>query len=277
MRWDPGQYLRFAGARARPFADLMARVPSHAPDRGPDLVVDLGCGPGNLTRTLAERWPEADVVGVDSSAEMVERAIADGDGPRLRFQVADLREWEPGRPVDVLVSNATLQWVPGHLDLLSRLVAAVRPGGWLAFQVPGNFGEPNHTVLADLLQEPRWRARFDGAQVERPFSEEPSTYLSALVALGCSADVWETTYLQVLEGPDAVVSWMTGTGLRPVLGVLGGAEREEFLAEYRQRVAPAYPEQDFGTVLPYRRVFAVAQRSVRKDRSPLEPLSPSTR
>jgi len=260
MRWDPGQYLRFGDVRARPFTDLMARVPAHAPGQGPDLVVDLGCGPGNLTRSLSERWPGADVLGVDSSAEMVERAMADGQGPRLRFEVADLREWEADRPVDVLTSNATLQWVPDHLHLLPRLVSAVRPGGWLAFQVPGNFGEPTHTVLADLLQEPRWRMRLSGVLVESPSSEEPETYLSALVALGCSADVWETTYLQVLEGPDAIVSWMTGTGLRPVLGVLDDTEQEEFLAAYRERVAPAYPEQDFGTVLPYRRIFAVAQR-----------------
>ena len=234
----------------------MARVPAEAPD----LVVDLGCGPGNLTRTLAERWPGADVVGVDSSAAMVERALADGDGSRLRFEVVDLREWEPDRPVDVLTSNATLQWVPGHLDLLPRLVSAVRPGGWLAFQVPGNFREPSHTALADMLREPRWRTRFSGVVLESPGSEETSTYLSALVALRCSVDVWETTYLQVLQGPDAVVSWMTGTGLRPVLGLLDSAEQEEFLAEYRERVSPAYPEQDFGTVLPYRRIFAVAQR-----------------
>jgi len=257
MRWDPGQYLRFGDVRARPFADLMARVPAEAPG----LVVDLGCGPGNLTRTLGDRWPDADVVGVDSSAEMVERAKADGEGPRLRFQVADLREWEPERPVDVLTSNATLQWVPGHLDLLPRLVTAVRPGGWLAFQVPGNFGEPTHTSLAALLQEPRWRTRLSGLVLESPYAEEPATYLAALVARGCSADVWETIYLQVLEGPDAVVSWMTGTGLRPVLGVLDDTEQVEFLADYRERVAPAYPEQDFGTVLPYRRIFAVAQPS----------------
>ena len=259
MRWDPGQYLRFGDERARPFADLMARVPAVAPD----LVVDLGCGPGNLTRSLGERWPSAEVVGVDSSAEMVERAVADGDGPRLRFQVTDLREWVPDRPVDVLTSNATLQWVPGHLDLLPRLVSRVRPGGWLAFQVPGNFGEPTHTSLTDLLKEPRWRARLAGIDLDSPYSEEPSTYLSALTALGCSVDVWETTYLQVLEGPDAVVSWMTGTGLRPVLGVLDDAEQEEFLAAYRARVAPAYPEQEFGTVLPYRRIFAVARTPAR--------------
>lgn len=255
MRWDPGQYLQFGNARARPFADLTSRVPAD----DPDLVVDLGCGPGSLTRSLAQRWPGAEVLGVDSSAEMVERAVSDGATPGLRFEVGDLREWEPDRRVDVLVSNATLQWVPGHLDLLPRLIAAVRPGGWFAFQVPGNFGEPSHTEIAALRETPRWRGRLAGVPVEQPSVEEPSTYLEALVRLGCTADVWETTYLQVLPGPDAVVAWMTGTGLRPVLGALDDAEQVEFLADYRDRVAPAYPERPYGTVLPYRRVFAVAQ------------------
>jgi len=256
VRWDPAQYLQFGDARARPFADLMSRVPAE----DPGLVVDLGCGPGNLTRSLAQRWPDADVVGVDSSSEMVERAIDEGEGPRLKFVLADLREWKSERPVDVLTSNATLQWVPRHLDLLPRLVAAVRPGGWLAFQVPGNFAEPCHTELAALRETPRWRQRLAGLEIERPVSEEPSTYLDSLERLGCSVDVWETTYLQVLQGPDAIVSWMTGTGLRPVLGVLDDTERDELLADYRTRVAPAYPATATGTVLPYRRIFAVAQR-----------------
>lgn len=257
MKWDPGTYLRFGDARARPFADLMARVPAE----DPRLVVDLGCGPGNLTRTLAQRWPEAHVVGIDSSPEMVARAQADDVRPGLSFAVGDLREWAPDEPVDVLTSNATLQWVPGHVELLPRLVAAVRPGGWLAFQVPGNFGEPTHTELAALRETPRWRDRLAGVDVERPESAEPATYLEVLLGLGCAVDMWETTYLQVLTEPDAVVTWMRGTGLRPVLGVLDEAEREQFLADYRARVAPAYPEKAYGTVLPYRRIFAVAQRS----------------
>jgi len=256
MRWDPGQYLQFGDQRARPFVDLMSRVRA----TGPAVVVDLGCGPGNLTRSLADRWPAAEVEGVDSSQEMVEQARAEGQTDRLRFTRADLREWQPAQPVDVLTCNATLQWVPGHLDLLPRLLSAVRPGGWFAFQVPGNFGEPTHTEISALRRTLRWRERLAGVQVEQPASEEPSTYLESLVALGCTADVWETTYLQVLAGPDAVVRWMSGTGLRPVLGALDEAEREEFLADYRKRVAPAHPEQPYGTLLPYRRIFAVAQR-----------------
>ena len=257
MQWDPGEYLRFGDERGRAFVDLVARVGAEDPHR----VVDLGCGPGNLTRLLSQRWPDAHVEGVDSSPEMVDRARAEGEGGRLAFRVGDLRDWSPDEPVDVLLSNATLQWVPGHVDLLPRLVSAVRAGGWFAFQVPGNFGERSHTAIAELRAAPRWRERLDGTDIEQPSSEEPAVYLDRLVALGCRADVWETTYLQVLQGPDAVVRWISGTGLRPGLGALDARERDDFVAEYRALVAEAYPERPWGTVLPFRRVFAVAQRA----------------
>ena len=152
--------------------------------------------------------------------------------------------------------------MPGHLDLLERLVSAVRPGGWFAFQVPGNFGERSHTAIAELRAAPRWRERLgrarDRAAVVRGPGGLPGDRWSAWAA---RADVWETTYLQVLQGPDAVVRWISGTGLRPVLGALDDAERADFVAEYRALVAPAYPERPWGTVLPYRRIFAVAQRA----------------
>ena len=141
--WDPDRYLTYADERGRPFVELLARVGATAPAE----VVDLGCGPGNLTGLLAERWPEAHVVGLDSSPEMIEQARALGQ--RVTYAVADLREWRPERPVDVLVSNATLQWVPGHLHRMRDLVEAVSAGGWFAFQVPGNFDEPSHTLRAE--------------------------------------------------------------------------------------------------------------------------------
>lgn len=256
MRWDPAQYLQFGDERARPFADLLSRVGADTPAR----VVDLGCGPGNLTRSLAARWPDAQVEGVDSSPEMVERATTDGETEQLTFTLADLREWEPTEPVDVLTSNATLQWVPEHLGLLPRFVSWLAPGGWLAFQVPGNFRERTHTAIAELVTSPRWRDRLAGADLQKPSSHEPATYLGELVARVSSVDVWETTYLQVLRGNDAVVQWMRGTGLGPVLTQLDDEEGEELLAAYRGLVSAAYPEQPWGTVLPYRRIFVVAQR-----------------
>lgn len=256
MRWDPEEYLRFAGERGRPFAELLSRVGA----TDPAYVVDLGCGPGNLTATLARRWPAATVEGLDSSPEMIERARGEmAPGLAIAFSVADLRGWRPTRPVDLLVSNATLQWVPGHIDLLAGLVATLRPGGWFAFQVPGNFAEPSHTELAAVRASPRWRARLAAADVPTPGVADPDAYLERLAATGATVDVWETTYLQVLAGEDAVLRWMQGTGLRPVLSVLDDDERAEFVADYGARLRAAYPRRPFGTVLPYRRIFAVAR------------------
>ncbi|CAN5550994.1 trans-aconitate 2-methyltransferase [soil metagenome] len=256
MRWDPEQYERFADERARPFRDLLARV------RASDVstVVDLGCGPGTLTLELAGRWPDATVEGIDSSPDMVSRARALDRPPRVHFREQDLREWRPERPVDVIVSNATLQWVPGHLDLLPTLVAALSPSGWLAFQVPGNFAEPSHRELARLRTSPRWRTRL-GADANRALSShEARAYLDQLLAAGCAADLWETTYLHVLQGPDAVVEWMKGTGLRPVLSQLDQDEQSAFLDDYAAALRPAYPAGQHGTVLPFRRIFAVAEK-----------------
>ena len=250
--WDPERYLTYADERGRPFVDLLARVRATEVDR----VVDLGCGPGNLTALLRERWPSADILGLDSSAEMISRARESRLGG-VRFEVADLREWAADRPVDLLVSNATLQWVPGHLDLLPRLVGQVAPGGWFAFQVPGNFGEPSHVLLHELASDERFRQYVDG--VARPDAHGPEVYLEALVGLGCSVDAWETTYLHVLEGEDPVFTWISGTGARPVLQALPEELRAEFEAEYKQRLRDAYPAGPHGTVLPFRRVFVVAQ------------------
>jgi trans-aconitate 2-methyltransferase len=256
--WDPEQYLRYGDERARAFADLLARVPVSEARR----VVDLGCGPGNLTARLAERWPDARVVGVDSSPAMIDRArvVAAGraDGPgALSFQLGDVRTWRPAEPVDVLLSNATFQWVPDHLRLLPDLVAALRPGGVLAFQVPGNFNEPSHRTLAELAVSPRWRARVGQVPRAAPV-HEPADYLDLLAGLGCRVDAWETTYLHVLTGPDAVLDWVRGTALRPYLSLLPGERATEFLAEYGSLLRAAYPARPYGTVLPFRRIFVVA-------------------
>ena len=254
--WDPGQYLKYSGERARPFFDLLARVQTDEPRQ----VVDLGCGPGNLTATLADRWPGAEVLGVDSSPEMIDAARAGtGERPRLSFELADIRDWAPGRPVDVLVSNAVLQWLPDHLDLVARWPGMLAPGGWLAFQLPGNFDQPSHAILRDLAASDRWRSLLTGVELNRQ-AQDPAQYLDQLARAGCLVDAWETTYLHVLPGPDPVVEWYRGTGLRPVLARLGQPQAEEFLAAYRERARQAYPPASYGTVLPFRRVFVVATR-----------------
>jgi len=250
--WDPDRYLTYADERGRPFLDLIGRIDA---DR-PTTVVDLGCGPGNLTALLAQRWPAAEVTGLDSSPEMIASAQARGD--RVRYAVADLRDWIDGdQTVDVLVSNATLQWVPGHLDLLPRM--AERVNGWLAFQVPGNFDEPSHTIRADIAAEPAYAEHVDG--VAHPASHDPDVYLDTLARLGWTVDAWETTYLHVLTGADPVFTWVSGTGARPTLEALAKVGlREQFETEFKRRLADAYPDHGYGVVLPFRRVFVVAHR-----------------
>lgn len=257
MRWDPQQYARYADERGRPFAELLARVAAGSPS----YVVDLGCGPGQLTADLLRRWPQARVVGVDSSADMVEAAAEHAVAGRLEFVSGDARTWRPDRPVDVIVANAVFQWVPGHVDLLPAIAGWLAPGGWLAFQVPDNFTEPSHTLLSDVRLSPRWRERL-GADADRGAAvERPERYLGALVEAGLVPDVWQTTYLHVLAGEDPVLEWVKGTALRPVLTALtGDDERQEFLADYGALLREAYPAQPWGTVFPFRRTFVVGHR-----------------
>ena len=251
--WDPEVYGRYADQRSRPFHELVDRVAAVEPAS----VVDLGCGDGSLTATLAQRWPTASVVGVDSSAEMLAGAPA---GPGLAFRQGLIEDWEPAAPVDVLVSNAALQWVPDHPALLPRLVGALAPGGWLALQVPGNWDAPSHALLAELRDSPRWRSRLaDAGRGPGQAPPGPAGYVRLLAGLGCAVDAWETTYAQVLSGPDPVLEWVRGTALRPVLARLSAAEAAEFEAEYGALLREAYPAEPWGTLLPFRRVFAVAR------------------
>jgi trans-aconitate 2-methyltransferase len=254
--WDPGQYRRFGDERARPFFDLMARVGA----ADPRFVADLGCGPGELTATLADRWPGARVAGIDSSAAMIE-AARDGRpaGDRLTFDLGDARDWKPDTPVDVLVANAVLQWLPGQLDVLARWAGLLADGGWLAVQAPGNFDQPGHVIMRELAACDRWRPLLGGVVLNRQASD-PGEYLDLLARAGCEVDAWETTYLHVLPGDNPVLEWYKGTGLRPVIDALAPDLAAEFIAEYGARMREAYPARPYGTVLPFRRVFVVARR-----------------
>ncbi|PFG68296.1 trans-aconitate 2-methyltransferase [Propionibacteriaceae bacterium ES.041] len=254
--WNPDLYLRYADQRGRPFIDLVARIGA----TDPATVVDLGCGPGNLTSTLTQRWPGSRVLGVDSSAAMIDRArTTHGDSDRLRWQRADLRDWQPGQPVDVIVSNATLQWIPEHQGLLPRLVGMLAPGGWLAYQVPINFDEPSHRLLREVAADPRFAGHVEG--VARTAQYPTVDAVAVLTALGCTVDAWETTYLHLLPGPDPVFEWISGTGARPILDRLPEPLRAEFSQAYKEKLRIAYPAQDFGTVLRFPRAFVVAQRT----------------
>ena len=261
--WDPGQYLRYADERSRPLFDLMGRVRADRPRR----VVDLGCGPGQLTVTLASRWPEAEIQGIDSSAEMIAAArqlqaaarSGSASGGQVSFALGDVADWQAARPADVIVSNAVLQWVPGHLQLLSRWTGMLAAGGTLAFQVPGNFDQPSHAILRELAASARWRPLLAGAQLNRQ-SADPAQYADLLGRAGCEVDAWETTYLHVLHGDDPVLDWYKGSGLRPVLAALPAELSGDFLAAYGPRLREAYLAAPYGTPFPFRRVFVVARR-----------------
>jgi trans-aconitate 2-methyltransferase len=259
-RWDPTTYLRFAGERARPFAELLSRIHTDAPR----VVVDLGCGDGSGTATLAQRWPGAQVTGVDSSPSMLQAAAGHAVPGRLEFVAGDVRDWRPAGPVDVLVSNAVLHWVPEHEQLITGWAGELAPGGWLAVQVPGNQEAPTHAVLASLVGSPRWAGRLapgDDMVLDPAAVLDPTGYLDVLTAAGLTADVWETTYLHLLTGEDPVLRWVSATVLRPVLARLSPADAEELTAEYAAALRAAYPVRPDGTtVLPFRRVFAVGHR-----------------
>jgi trans-aconitate 2-methyltransferase len=252
MLWDPAVYGEFAAERGRAFHDLVARIEASRPRR----VIDLGCGRGDLTASLAARWPSADVEGIDSSPEMISSAPAGG---RLSFRIGDVESWTPPADVDVIVSNATLQWVPTHRVLLGAWAAALPAGGWLAFQVPGNFGSFSHTLLQSLAHSQRWAPALTGILPADDVVGTPEEYAGLLAAAGLTPDVWETTYVHVLQGPDPVLRWMRGTSLRPVMAALAPEPYRLFEEEFAAQLRTAYPPTERGTLFPFRRIFAVGR------------------
>jgi trans-aconitate 2-methyltransferase len=252
--WDPAQYLAFAGPRLRPALDLLARVPLAAPA----VVYDLGCGAGNVTRLLAERWPSAAVAGVDGSASML--AAARAAVPAGTWVQADLGTWRAPRPADLLFSNAALHWLDDHPRLFPRLTADLAPGGVLAVQMPRNHGAPSHTEMVAAAESGPWRERLGPALRPRPVGE-PAVYHDILQPHVSKLDIWETEYLHVLDGDNPVVEWTRGSALKPLLDALEEPERSAFAAEYAARIARAYPRRPDGrTLLPFRRLFIVAVR-----------------
>ena len=243
--WDPALYLDFDDHRSRPFHDLIASIGASAPRR----VVDLGCGPGHLTGVLTARWPGAAVSALDSSAEMVAAARERG----IDAERADVRDWTPPADADVVVTNAVLQWVPGHLDLLPGWLASLPSRAWFALQVPGNFGAPSHALVRELAAG---RVPLRGAAAV----PEPADYAEVLAGCGADVDVWETTYQQRLTGPDPVLRWIEATALRPVRDALSAEEFAAFRAELAPLLRTAYPARPDGTTwFPFRRIFAVAR------------------
>jgi trans-aconitate 2-methyltransferase len=252
VRWDPTQYARYSDQRSRPFYDLTDRIGAQSPA----TILDVGCGSGELTATLAERWPEAEVRGVDSSPEMIERAPRDSG---VEFSVGDATA-VGATGVDVLVSNAMLQWVPDHGPLLTRWADELSDGGWLAFQVPSNFAAPSHHLMRQLAQSARWRASLDGVLRGTESVAAPAEYVDLLAGRGMRVDAWQTEYQHILDGEDPVLEWVRGTGLRPVLAALGDDDAAEFSAEYAALLREAYPRRSYGTVFGFLRTFVVAHK-----------------
>lgn len=252
--WDPTQYLRFAGHRLRPAIDLLNRIDLPAPGQ----VVDLGCGAGNVTEWLVRRWPDAEVTGVDSSTDMLRKAA--DTMPSARWIEADMAAWSPEEPVDLVYSNAALHWLPDHNALFPRLAGSVKAGGVLAVQMPRNFEEPSHTLMADAARAGTWRTTLEPMLKPPPVSA-PNFYHQILAPLVSDLDIWETTYYQILEGENPVAEWTKGTWLKPMLDALDQPERDGFESDYRARVAAAYPKQADGkTLFPFKRLFIVARR-----------------
>ena len=255
VTWNPEIYGRYADERSRPYIDLISRIAAQEPTR----VADLGCGSGVLTGLLGERWPDARVVGTDSSPEMVAQAPIDlPDNVTIALQ--DINEFD-ATGYDVIVSNAALQWVPNHRELIDGWADAMAPGSWIAWQVPGNFDAPSHALMRELAESSRWRDRVGGVLRGPEGVDDPARYAARLHAHGFDVDAWETTYIHVLAGDDPVLGWVRGTGLRPVLDVLSEADSLEFEQEYSAMLREAYPPTVAGTLFPFRRVFCVGRKS----------------
>ncbi|MFB9930355.1 trans-aconitate 2-methyltransferase [Amycolatopsis halotolerans] len=251
--WDPAKYLDYSDLRGRPFYDLIGRISADSPRR----VADLGCGPGTLTLDLALRWPDAVLEAMDSSPEMVAAARERG----VAAEVGDVRTWTPKPDTDVVVSNAVLQWVPGHQDLLRRWVTELPAGAVLAVQVPGNFSAPSHAISRQLAASPEWAARLSSVSLRAEDAVgEPRDYADLLADAGCLVDAWETTYVQQLSGPRAVLEWITGTALRPIRAALTDDDWAKFQDDLAPLLDEAYPPRPDGTTwFEFRRIFFVAK------------------
>ena len=253
--WDAAQYLRFERERTQPCRDLVARIPVDAPRR----IIDLGCGPGNSTAVLAARWPGAEIIGLDSSPEML--VCARNDLPQVAWAEGDIATWHADEPFDVVFSNAALQWVPDHRELLPHLHNQVAPGGVLAVQMPGDPEAAPHRLMRELAVSAAWRGHFPGA-VREWFVHAPDLYYDVLAPHAPWMDFWFTEYLHVAQDVAAIAEWYRGTGLRPYLDALGDESlRGKFVADFVAGLSGHYaPRPDGRVIFPFRRLFLLVGR-----------------
>lgn len=260
-KWDANLYLKFADHRVRPALDLMGRLDPANGARAGHAVYDLGCGAGNVSRILAERFPTAEIVGIDSSEEMLAKARSQTADPRITYTLGDLAHFRPGKPPGILYSNAAYHWLEGHIDMFPDLLKLLPPGGQLAIQMPRNHEAPSHTLMRTAAESGPWRDKLADVRTIRPVLE-PAAYYDALKPLCSDLEVWETIYQQPLTGRNAVAQFTSSTGLRPFLDLLAEPERTQFYETYAALTAKAYPTRADGiTIFPFRRLFIVARRA----------------
>ncbi|UJW76484.1 trans-aconitate 2-methyltransferase [Rhizobium sp. SL42] len=256
MAWSAEQYLKFEDERTRPARDLLAQVPLASASR----VIDLGCGPGNSTELLVERFGQDAVSGIDSDRDMLDKARA--RLPHIRFAEADLSQWAPPADADLLYANAVLQWIPDHLALMQQWLIALRPGSVLAVQMPDNLDEPTHRMMEETGAAGPWADRFAGGRLRRTSLPLPARYIDALSPLSARIDIWHTIYNHPMVDAQAIVEWVRGTGLRPYLAAAGTEHEAAFLADYTARIDHAYPPlADGRRLLRFPRLFVVAVRA----------------
>jgi len=253
--WNPNQYLKFEDERTRPSVELLRRVPLVAAER----CVDIGCGPGNSTELVADRFPMAQVSGLESSPGMIATAQERLPGPN--FELGDVSTWKPEHRFDLIFANAVLQWVPNHSTLLPQLAHLLRPGGCLAIQMPNNHDEPSHQLMREVAERGSWAGKLSAASSAKEQLGSLEDYYAWLLATGCEVDIWQTTYVHPLSGARAIVEWFKSTGLKPYLDPLTSEERVAFEDTYEAAIADAYPAQADGRVLlRFPRLFIVAQK-----------------
>ena len=257
--WSATQYLKFEAERTRPVRDLLAQIPLTSP---PKRIIDLGCGPGNSTEVLVDHFPDAKIMGLDSSADMIEKART--RLPGVEFQLGDLNAFEEKEPVDLLFSNAVYQWIPHgeRMAMLKKLIQSQRSGGVFAFQVPDNFHEPSHRAMREVADQGPWSDLLHRVTMFRKPFQSPAELYDNLKPLCSELVIWHTHYCHFLEDHQAIVEWVKGTGLRPYLDPLSAEEKNSFEAEYLKKVESAYPLLVDGKVcLRYPRLFLVAVRA----------------
>jgi trans-aconitate 2-methyltransferase len=259
--WDANLYLKFADHRVRPAIDLMNRLDPEIASRSGHAIYDLGCGAGNISRILAERFPASPVIGIDSSDEMLAKARSQTVDKRVTFAKGDLTRFKPDTPPSILYSNAAYQWVENHIDYFPGLLQLLPSGGQLAIQMPRNHEAPSHALMKQAAAMDPWRSKLAKVGGIRSVWE-PGRYYDVLKPLSATLDIWETIYQQPLTGKDPVAQFTAGSGLRPYMAVLGAEEQTAFYDTYARLLAKAYPMRPDGiTLFPFRRLFIVARRA----------------